>query len=168
MKKKISIVMILFILFSSILIQNCFAKYIMSSQKQMSVYIDKTPPIIDITSDGNKESFSTSTTDIVKKTNDITIDTSDNIKIDHNEIYYNPTENNFNDKTPTNFENGKKITDEGYYKIIAVDTSGNKTEIIILLDKSAPSVTVQFYKKGAVSMISSNKNMLVGGVKLWS
>jgi len=114
----------------------------------MKVYIDKTPPIINVTSDGNKESFPTTQTEIIKRISDVTIDTTDNIKIDYNECYYNPSNNDFSGITPTKFDNEKKITDEGYYKFTAVDTSGNKTEIIILLDKSAPDIFVKYYKKG--------------------
>ena len=84
--------------------QNCFAKYVMNAQREISVYIDKTPPIINVTSNNDKESFPTSTTDIIKKVNDVIIDTSDNVKIDHNEIYYNPTENNFENNIQTNFD----------------------------------------------------------------
>lgn len=146
--------------------QNCFAKYVMNAQREISVYIDKTPPIINVTSNNDKESFPTSTTDIIKKVNDVIIDTSDNVKIDHNEIYYNPTENNFENNIQTNFDNEKKLTDEGYYKIIAVDTTGNKTEIIILIDKSAPNVKVQFFKKGAVSKRLDYKNIVVGGAEI--
>ncbi len=167
MRKKIYIIMLLCLFFCVMITQYSFAKYVMSGQKQLSIYIDKTPPVITVTNkDGTKESFPKTQSDVVKRTDDVTLDTSDNIKIDHNEIYYNPTENNFDGKTPTNFDDGKKLTDEGYYKIVAVDTSGNKTEIIILLDKSAPNVTVQFYKKGEIGL--SNDKIKNGGADLWS
>ena len=132
----------------------------MADSKQMSVYIDKTPPIIELVNGNNKEEFSKTDTNIIKRTEDTTINTSDNIKIERSEIYYNPTNNNFDGRTPTNFENGKEIKDEGYYKVVAVDTSGNKTEIIILLDKSAPDVTVRYFKKGEISLV---KNILEDG-----
>ena len=132
----------------------------MADSKQMSVYIDKTPPVIELVNGNNKEEFSKTDTNIIKRTEDTKINTSDNIKIERNEIYYNPTNNNFDGRTPTNFENGKEIKDEGYYKIVAVDTSGNKTEIIILLDKSAPDVTVRYFKKGEISLV---KNILNAG-----
>ena len=158
MKKRIFLIAILLIIFGVLLSQKTYAKYVLSDSLSMKVYIDKTPPIISVTSDGKKEDFDKSQTDLVKRTNDVTIDTTDNIKIDYNEVYYNPTTNNFDGKTPTRFDNGKQLTDEGYYKVVAVDTSGNKTEIIILLDKSAPNVTVKFYKKGEVS--SLNRSVL--------
>ena len=155
------------VLFTCMITQSCFAKYIMSSQKQMSVYIDKTPPTITITTpSGDKEVYDKTKDDVIKKTEDVTVDTDDNIKIDHNEIRYNPTEKDFDGKEPTEFENRKKLEDEGYYEIKAVDTSGNTTTIIILLDKSAPEVTVKFYKKGEVSLNSNYNNLLLGGVDL--
>lgn len=144
--------------------QNCYAKYVMADSKQMSVYIDKTPPVIELVNGSDKQEFSRTDTNIEKRTEGTIINTSDNIEIERNEIYYNPTENNFDGKTPTNFDNGKEIKDEGYYKIVAVDTSGNKTEIVILIDKSAPEITVKYYKKGEISLI---KNMENGGMYVW-
>ncbi len=114
----------------------------------MQVYIDKTPPTINVITNGEKESFTKTQTDIVKRTQDITINTNDNIKIKTSEYYYNPTNSNFDGIDSNVFEGDKKITNEGYYKIVAIDTSGNKTEIIILLDKSAPDIVVKYYKKG--------------------
>ena len=167
MKKRIFIVAIISIflaLFSGV--QNTYAKYTMSGMLQMNVYIDKTPPVIAVTSNGTKEEFNHTQNEVIKRTNDVTIDTRDNIKIDYNEYYYNPTNNYFDGKTPTRFDNGKQFTDEGYYKIVAVDTSGNRTEIIILLDKSAPNVNVRFYKKGEISLLKNDdiKLNMNGGV----
>lgn len=147
MKKRIYITILFCLLFGMLISQKSFAKYIMQDTLQMSVYIDKTPPVINIVTNGEKESFSKTQTDIVKKTDDIIVNTNDNIKIKTNEIYYNPLKPEFNGIDSNNFEGDKAITDEGYYKIIATDTSGNKTEIIILLDKSAPNVTVRYFKK---------------------
>ena len=145
-------IVILLLIFGMLLSQKTYAKYIMSDSLSMKVYIDKTPPVISVTSDVKKENFLTTQTDLVKRTKDITLDTTDNIKIAYNELYYNPTTNNFDGKIPIRFDNSKQLIDEGYYKVVATDTSGNKTEIIILLDKSAPNVTVRFYKKGEVSL----------------
>ena len=148
MKKRIYITILFCLLFGMIISQKSFAKYIMQDTLQMSVYIDKTPPVINVVTNGEKESFSKTQTDIVKRTNDIIVNTNDNIKIKTNECYYNPLKPEFDGLDSNNFEGDKVITDEGYYKIIATDTSGNKTEIIILLDKSAPNITVRYFKKG--------------------
>ena len=94
MRKRICILLLACILFSCVLVQNCYAKYVMADSKQMSVYIDKTPPIIELVNGNNKEEFSKTDTNIIKRTEDTTINTSDNIKIERNEIYYNPTNNN--------------------------------------------------------------------------
>lgn len=162
MNKKICIAIFVCILLTGILtMRMTFAKYVIEDKKQMSVYIDKTPPIINVTSGEKQESFPKTQTEVIKKTDNVMLDTSDNIQIDHNEIYYNPTDNNFDGKTPENFDNEKELTNEGYYKVVAEDTSGNQTEIIILIDKSAPEVTVQFYKKNQVGILEKN-----GGVSL--
>lgn len=148
MRKRLYIILIFGLLFGTLLSQDSFAKYVIQDSLQMSVYIDKTPPMINVITNGEKEIFSKTQTDIVKRTQDITVNTNDNIKIKTNEIYYNPSKPEFNDIESNKFEGDKKITDEGYYKIVATDTSGNKTEIVILLDKSAPNVTVRYFKKG--------------------
>lgn len=167
MKKKICIMTIFCVLFTYMITQSCFAKYIMSSQKQMNVYIDKTPPTITITTPtGDDETFDKTKDDVIKKTENVTVDTDDNIKIDHNEVRYNPTEKDFEGKEPIEFENGKEFEDEGYYEITAIDTSGNKTVIIILIDKSAPDIFVKFYKKGSVSLNTSYEKTWTGGVDL--
>lgn len=166
-KKRIYIIAILCLVFSLFAIQKSYAKYVINGNLQMSVYIDKTPPIINLTSGGKKESYTKTQIDLIKKADDVTLDTSDNIKIDYNEIYYNPAENNFDEKTPTNFENEKELTDEGYYKVVAVDTSGNKTEIVVLIDKTPPDVIVKYYKKGQISLVNNVlkiENLGNGGV----
>ena len=59
------------ILFSCLLTtQKTFAKYIMSDKKQMSVYIDKTPPTITIkTPNGDNETYDKTKDDVlVRKT----------------------------------------------------------------------------------------------------
>lgn len=167
MKKKIYIAMIFFVvLFSAFLTQKSFAKYTMSGMLQMKVYIDKTPPVIDITSNGSKESFPTSISEVVKRTDEVTINTSDNIKIQYNEYYYNASNNNFDEVSGTRFDNGKTLTEEGYYKVVSVDTSGNKTEIIILLDKSAPDVMVRYFKKGEeTAQLNSSRFRQVAGIQ---
>ena len=167
MKKKICIMTIFCVLFTYMITQSCFAKYIMSSQKQMNVYIDKTPPTITITTpNGDNETYDKTKDDVIKKTENVTVDTDDNVKIDHNEVRYNPTEKDFEGKEPVQFENGKEFEDEGYYEIKAVDTSGNETVIVILIDKSAPEVFVRFYKKGQVSTSRNYNETLTGGVAL--
>ena len=148
MKKKLYITILFCVLFGMLLSQKCFAKYRIQDTLQMSVYIDKTPPIINIITNGEKESFDKTQPDIVKRTKDIIVNTNDNIKIKTNEIYYNSLKPEFSGIESNKFEGDKPITDEGYYKIVATDTSGNKTEIIVLLDKSAPNVTVRYFKKG--------------------
>ena len=154
MIKRIYVIAILCIMALLFFVPKTYAKYVLSGSLSMEIYIDKTPPIIDVTNkDGSTESYPQTTSDVIKKNDDVILNTRDNVKIDYNEYYYNPTDNNFDGKTPTRFDNGKKLEDEGYYKIIAVDTSNNKTEIIILIDKTPPEVTVKFYKKGQISLI---------------
>lgn len=165
MRKRVLMIILLCIMFAILLCQNTYAKYVMSGTLSMEVYIDKTPPIIDVTNkNGQTESYTRTTTDLIKKTDDVTLDTRDNVKIDYNEYYYNPSNNNFDGKTPTRFNNGKKLTDEGYYKVVAVDTSGNKTEIIILIDKTPPDVTVKFYKKAKIGLLTQGTIFQNGGV----
>lgn len=160
MNKKIFIIAILCLVFGIMLTQRNYAKYTMDGSLAMYVYIDKTPPIINITTNGEIEKFEKTQTDIVKRTEDVTIDTSDNIKIKNNEYSYNPSDSNFDNLESNPFENGEKLTEEGYYKIKTEDTSGNVTEIIILLDKSAPVVNVQYFKKGEErSLLKNNEPM---------
>lgn len=154
MSKKIYLIIIIFLSLGILLSQKSYAKYVLGGNLRLNVYIDKTPPVINLTNNST-ETFSKTQTAIIKRTSDTKIDTTDNVKIDHNEIRYNPTENNFTDKTATNFENGKVIKDEGFYEITAIDTSGNKTKIIVLIDKSAPEVTVKYYKKSQISNVKS-------------
>lgn len=151
MNKKIYIITIFCLFLGIFLSQKCYAKYVLGGNLDMNVYIDKTPPVIDLINNGKTEKFPQTQPDIIKRTEDTKIDTSDNIKIDHNEIRYNPSENKFDDKEPVNFDNGKTITDEGFYEITAIDTSGNTTKIVVLIDKSAPEVTVKFHKKNEIS-----------------
>lgn len=155
MNKKIYIITIFCLFLGIFLSQKCYAKYVLGGNLDMNVYIDKTPPVIDLINNGKTEKFPQTQPDIIKRTEDTKIDTSDNIKIDHNEIRYNPSENKFDDKEPVNFDNGKTITDEGFYEITAIDTSGNTTKIVVLIDKSVPEVTVKFHKKNEISNLES-------------
>ncbi len=163
MRKKLYITIIFCLLFGTLLSQNSFAKYVIQDTLQMSVYIDKTPPTINVITNGETESFTKNQTDIVKRMQDITVNTDDNIKIKTNKCYYNPTQPNFEGLESDNFEGDKKIADEGYYKIVATDTSENMTEIIILIDKTPPDVTVKFYKKSEEPKVSNSKQVLVAG-----
>ena len=155
-KKIIYIMGIICLILLIIMVHKTYAKYVLNDDLQLDIYIDKTPPVINITGNNTDESYNQSKTELIKKSEDLTLNTSDNIQISYNEYYYNSSENNFDGKTPTRFENGQDLTDEGYYKIIAVDTSGNRTEIIVLIDKTPPNVTVRFYKKGRISLINEN------------
>lgn len=129
---------------------------------EYTIVVDKTPPIIDLTTTENgKESFSASSTNVIKESGDIRIDTSDNFEIDYNEIWYNSSSNSFSGDSKR-IENGEILNKEGYYKIIAHDTFGNTTSIIILLDKTPPEVKVTFHKKSELSVLDiNNKN---GGI----
>lgn len=158
MKNKIIFIIIL-ILFVSIAFSSLsFAKYTMDKELSMQVYIDKTPPTITIKSNDNNGTYKTTDLNNVIENNcEITVTTNDNIMVKQNEYVYNPTTKNFNNITPTKFESGKVLKDDGYYKITSIDTSGNKTEIIALIDKTPPNVNVQFYKKGAISSAGIKK-----------
>lgn len=159
-KKKFYLVVFLFFMFLLMITQKSYAKYVLDGSLQMSVYIDKTPPVIDLTNNGVKETYAQTSNDLIKKSGDVVIDTSDNIKIDYNEFYYNPTTNDFEGKTPTRFESGRTFTEDGFYKIVAVDSSGNKTEIVFLIDKTPPDITYRFFKKGQTPTAKLNTVLL--------
>lgn len=157
MNKKRYIIAIFCLIFAMIFSQKAYAKYIMSDNLEMRVYIDKTPPIINVITNLEKESFPTTDLEnIIKRTTDVIVNTTDNIAIKENEYYYNPSNKDFDGISSNKFDNDKQLDKEGYYKIVATDTSGNKTEIIILLDKSAPEVRVQYFKKGEAQSVLQN------------
>ena len=129
---------------------------------EYTVVIDKTPPVISVKPDGeSKTDYPNTTNDVIKSSKNITLSTSDNFEIDYNEYWYNPNSNSFNGEG-TRFDNGKKLEDDGYYKITAHDTFGNTTTIIILIDKTPPEVTVKYYKKNQISLLNTNDNLLYG------
>lgn len=168
MSKKIIISLVIILTaMLSFLQYNVYAKYIMNGAINMNVYIDKTAPVITIKSNHNNGSYEkTNLNDIIKNNCAITVDTTDNIKIKENKYIYNPSSSDFNNIPAKNFETGTKLSEDGYYKIIAIDTLGNKTEIIVLIDKTAPEVKVQYFKKGEENKKTSNvKVMQVAGVK---
>jgi len=168
MSKKIIISLVIILTtMLSFLQYTAYAKYIMNGAINMNVYIDKTAPVITIKSNHNNGSYEkTNLKDIIKNNCAITVDTTDNIKIKENKYIYNPNSNDFNNIPAINFETGTKLSEDGYYKIIAIDTSGNKTEIIVLIDKTAPEVKVQYFKKGEENKkIGNAKVMQVAGVK---
>lgn len=157
MNKKRYIIAIFCLIFAMIFSQKTYAKYVMSDNLEMRVYIDKTPPIINVITNGEKESFPTTDLEnVIKRTTDVTINTTDNIAIKENEYYYNPSNKEFDGISSKKFDNDENLTSEGFYKIVATDTSGNKTEIVILLDKSAPEVRVQYFKKGEERSVLQN------------
>lgn len=131
---------------------------------EYTIVIDKTPPVISVKPDGKEtEKYPNTTNDIVKETTDVTLSTSDNFAIDFNEYWYNPNSNTF-DSEGTKFDDGKELTDEGYYKIVAHDKFGNTTTIVILIDKTAPEVTVTFHKKADISLINVSDILRNGGI----
>lgn len=154
--KKITTICFVLIMFLLLFSQTTYAKYLMDGDLGLKVYIDKTPPVINIKSDTIDESYSKSDLiNIIKENKEIKITTSDNIKIDYNEYYYNASSNDFNNIQSNRFESGASFSDDGYYKFISVDTSGNKTEILVLIDKTPPDVEVKFYKKGQIAQTST-------------
>lgn len=150
MRRKRVKIAVLFLLFSWVISQKCFGKYSLQDTLNVSVYLDRTPPVIDVVNKEKTESFAQTQTEIIKKTEDFSINTSDNVEIKENEFYYHPSEANFAETEAQKFENGCEFTEDGFYEIVATDTSGNTTKIIILLDKSEPDVLVQYFKKGEV------------------
>lgn len=164
--KKITILSLVLIAFLLLFSQTTYAKYSMNSDIGLQVYIDKTPPTINIKSDTMDENYSKSDLEnIIKENKQIIITTSDNIKIDYNEYYYNATNKDFTNIQAKRFESGTSFSDDGYYKFVAVDTSGNKTEIVVLIDKTPPDVEVKFYKKGEVAQASITETISVAAVK---
>lgn len=153
MKKRKNVIIALFLLVSFANVKEVFAKYVMQDTLAIRIYLDKTPPIIDVMSDGTTESFQNFANDIVKKKQDVIIHTSDNVQIKQNLYQYHPSRPNFDEVERQEFENGKVFSEEGYYKIMAIDTSGNQTEIVVLLDKYAPEILVQYFKKGQASLV---------------
>lgn len=149
MKNKISVISIVLLLFCLAFSQYSFAKYVINEQAELKVYIDKTPPTINIKSANNEQKFSLTDLDtVIKENSEIAVSTTDNIQIDYNEYYYNSVDKIFSDKEATKFDSGTVFSEDGYYKISTIDTSGNKTEIIILIDKTPPDVQVNYFKKG--------------------
>lgn len=160
MKKKFYFVILLFLLFSIYFSEISFAKYIFQNTLQLWIYIDKTPPTIFLKNNGIEESYQNMPNDIIKKNSSVTVKTTDNIGIERNYFYYNSLDSNFLGIVSTEFEDEITLVEEGYYKIVAVDTSGNTTEIIFLIDTSAPVVNVTYYKKNEImSFIHNNVNI---------
>ena len=168
MKKRKNVIIALFLLVSFANVKEVFAKYVMQDTLAIGIYLDKTPPIIDVMSDGTTKSFQNFANDIVKKKQDVIIHTSDNVQIKQNLYQYHPSRPNFDEVERQEFENGKVFSEEGYYKIMAIDTSGNQTEIVVLLDKSAPEILVQYFKKGQASLVKQTvgvqKNFLAENI----
>lgn len=164
MKKKACIILIISAIFVMCFCQKNFAKYIIQETLKFDVYIDKTPPKINITSNGETKVFvSSNLNEIQKRNNDIKIETSDNIKVQSNQYFYNSSNLNFDNINATEFVSGMTFSEEGFYKIVSTDTSFNKTEIIILIDKSAPEVFVEYFKKGQISQVPYQKIRQVAG-----
>ena len=147
LNKKICLIFIIAVIFASSF-NKAYAKYVYSETFEAGLKFDKTAPVISVTCNGTIEEFPTSQNELISKTDDVIIKASDNVQLDYSKYYYNPEESNFDGITAIEFENTKELTDEGYYKIVAKDTSQNRIEITILIDKSAPEIKVQFYKKG--------------------
>jgi len=79
----------------------------------------------------------------------VKIDYFDNIKVKDAKYWYNEKNENFMG-SGENFESGEYFINEGYYKIVVTDLFGNINTSIVILDKTPPNVTVNFYKKGEV------------------
>lgn len=165
MKKLLTISFIL-IIFSIMFSQMSYAKYSLNNELGLQVYIDKTPPTINVKSQTRDEIYSKTDLDnIVKENSEVTITTDDNVQIDYNEYYYNSTNNDFSDIEGQKFDSGTKFSEDGYYKFLAVDTSGNQTEIVVLIDKTPPETEVKFYKKGEVAQASNSKIISVAATE---
>ena len=153
-KNKKIVVILFFLIFCIIFLHKNYAKYVLKENVLLDVYIDKTPPTICLSDNNDEERYNKTSNDLIKKTTNQIINTLDNIKVEYNEYYYNPSNNDFSDGTAIRFENGKELSDEGYYKIVSIDSSKNTTEIILLIDKTPPNVTVKFYKKSEISLLN--------------
>lgn len=152
----------------TILSDNGYYRFILEdiagNVNEYTVAIDKLSPVISLKPDEKEvEIYANTTNDTIKETTDITLTTSDNFAIDYNEYWYNPNSDSF-DGNGTKFDNGKKLTDEGYYKITSHDTFGNTTTIIVLLDKTPPEVTVTYHKKRDISLTNTRDILRNGGV----
>lgn len=166
MEKKKYIIVVLFVLFCLMISQRTFAKYIMQDTLNINVYLDKTPPIIDITTPEKTETFQETQIEIIKRAENFSIDTRDNVEVKQNQYYYNQSDANFDGIESQEFENGKEFAEEGFYQIVTTDTSGNVTKVIILLDKSAPDVFVKYFKKGSTSIsLNSDYVRKVAGIR---
>jgi len=149
LKRKICVIAIISFIFWNLFVQTSLAKYITEYVTFVEVYVDKVAPIINVICDGQKESFCGSDiTELIKRNNDIKIEIVDDTKIRCSQYYYNNESCNFEGVSGCDFESGKTFSDEGYYKIIAIDSFKNKTEIVILLDKTAPEINIEYFKKG--------------------
>lgn len=158
MKKKMVIFCLVFLI---LFVSKSFAKYKIQDTLMIPIAIDKTLPIVDVICNETKETFAESKIDdSVKKNNDITIETRDNTKVESNEYYFNPSEPNFEGLNSTDFESGDTFTEEGYYKIVVTDASRNKIEIVILLDKTAPDILVEYFKmENASAFFNQNETI---------
>lgn len=107
--------------------------------------MDTVSPTIDILCNNQKETYSTTNlTDIIKKSSDIIVETRDNINVRSSQYFYNPSNSNFDNLESINFESGATFSEEGYYKFVVIDNCRNKTEIVVLIDKTAPDVYVEY------------------------
>lgn len=166
MRSKIKVIGVFIILFLLIFSQYCFAKYVIVENKKLDVYIDKTPPVINLKAENRDENYSKTDLDkVINESKQITISTSDNIKIAYNEYVYNPNAKDFNNLENVKFDSGTVFENDGYYKVSAVDTSGNKTEIIFMIDKTSPDVQVKYFKKGEVKTTGKTEVIKVAGIK---
>ena len=66
--------------------------------------------------------------------NDVTIDYSDNIKVEYAKYWYNSTTNEF-DENGTDFDSGTTFDLSGWYKVEVSDVYGNITTYIFCIDK---------------------------------
>ena len=159
MKRKIGFSIVFMVMCTIYFSKMSFAKYIFQNTLQLGVYIDKTPPIIFLKNNEIEERYQTMPNDIIIKKSDVIIRASDNVAIERNYYYYNSINSDFSGISSTEFDDEITFSEEGYYKIISVDTSGNTSEIILLIDTSPPTVTVRYYKKDEIiGLMSSSIN----------
>lgn len=148
MNKKMCIIAIICFVIIIFIHEKSYAKYIVNEILQMEIYIDKTSPIIYLESENINDVFSETDTNLIKLSNYIKISTTDNVEIKSNQYFYNSKECDFENKEPTQFFDNEIFLEDGYYKFVAIDSSNNKTEIVILIDKSEPDIKINYYKKG--------------------
>ena len=136
------IMVILSIFIGSCVYYQTYSKYVLTDSK-IGFHIDKLmddkikPTIIVDDPDSDTE---VSLTDEKHYTNeDVKVNFDDNIKVGKAEYWYNEDDEIFEGEGE-GFEDGTILTEEGWHKIVITDIFDNTNTVVILIDKTAPTI----------------------------